>query len=143
MSESDSGNGYQPPSSDSNSEPSIGTEEGLSLTDLEALAPAFQHQIKLRYRRSIRERWLVIVGLWLTVGIYSLWELRYPISLMGEDFTWAAVKYGIAFQPIPAFGLFFCVMMTISTISRQIRVRLWGLSKEEQQLLAKKVKRGR
>jgi hypothetical protein len=109
--------------------------------DGETLDPSLKRQVHQLYRRQLSRRWWLILGLWLTVGAYSLWELRYPISLIQEDFTWAAVKYGIAFQPLPSFGLFFCVMMTISNLFRSLSYQLWGIPKDEEKKLAQKVLR--
>jgi hypothetical protein len=103
------------------------------------LDPIFKNQIDRLYRLRVYSRWLVIGLLWLTVGAYSLWELRYPISLIQEDFTWAAVKYGLAFQPIPAFGLCLCIGMMTGTLVWQSRNQVWGLPKTEQQQLIKQV----
>jgi hypothetical protein len=103
------------------------------------LDPIFKNQIERLYNLTIYARWCVIALLWLTVGAYSLWELRYPISLIQEYFTWAAVKYGLAFQPIPALGLALCVGMTTGTLVWQSRNLIWGISKKEQQRLAKQV----
>ncbi len=103
------------------------------------LDPIFKNQIDNLYRLNLYGRWLVIVVLWLTVGAYSLWELRYPISLIQEDFTWAAVKYGLIFQPIPAVGLCLCVGMMAGTLVWQSRNIIWGIPKKEQQRLAQQV----
>ena len=103
------------------------------------LDPVFKNQVDRLYRVTVQIRWIVIGLLWLTVGTYSLWELRYPISLIQEDFTWAAVKYGIAFQPIPAFGLFLCVGMMATTLVWQSRNQIWGIPQQEKQRLAQQV----
>jgi hypothetical protein len=140
MSELNSSNGHRP-STDGNSQISIESEDGLTLLDLEKLDPIFQRQVEQLYRSMLYRRWLLVVVLWLTVGIYSVRELRHPISLIYEDFTWAAVRYSIGFQPIPAFGLFFCLLMTISTLFRQIYYRYRGVPKAERRSLERKVRR--
>jgi hypothetical protein len=103
------------------------------------LDPIFKNQIDNLYRLNVYTRWVVIGLLWLTVGAYSLWELRYPISLLQEDFTWAAVKYGLIFQPVPAFGLFLCIGMMMGTLVWQSRNLIWGLPKKERQQLMQQV----
>jgi hypothetical protein len=103
------------------------------------LDPIFKNQIDHLYRLNVCGRWIVITLLWLTVGAYSLWELRYPISLIQEDFTWAAVKYGLIFQPIPALGLCLCVGMMTGTLVWQSRNIIWGLPKQERQRLIQQV----
>jgi hypothetical protein len=103
------------------------------------LDPIFKNQIDNLYRLTIYARWVFIALLWGTIGVYSLWELRYPIELIIEDFTWAAVKYGLVFQPLPAMGLFICVGMMTGTLVWQSRNLIWGLPLSEQQRLARKV----
>jgi hypothetical protein len=103
------------------------------------LDPIFKNQIDNLYRLNVYARWMFIGLLWLTVGVYSLWELRYPIGLLQEDFTWAAVKYGLIFQPVPAFGLFLCIGMMMGTLVWQSRNIIWGLPKQERQQLIKQV----
>jgi hypothetical protein len=103
------------------------------------LDPIFKNQIDHLYRLNVYGRWIVITLLWLTIGAYSLWELRYPISLIQEDFTWAAVKYGLIFQPIPALGLCLCVGMMTGTLVWQSRNIIWGLPKQERQRLIQQV----
>jgi hypothetical protein len=109
-----------------------------SIPELE-LDPVFKNQLDNLYRLTVYWRWSVIGMLWLTVGAYSIWELRYPISLIQEYFTWAAVKYGLVFQPIPAFGLCLCVGMMTGTLVWQSRNSIWGLPKKERQQLIAKV----
>jgi hypothetical protein len=116
------------------------SEYSASASDLDSqLDPIFKNQIDRLYRLTVYARWFVITLLWLTVGAYSLWELRYPISLIQEYFTWAAVRYGLAFQPIPAFGLCLCVGMTTGTLVWQSRNLIWGIPKKDRQRLTKQV----
>ena len=103
------------------------------------LDPIFKNQIDNLYRLTIYSRWLVIGLMWLTIGLYSLWGLRYPISLMVEEFTWATVKYGLSGAPIPAFGLCLCVGMMAGTLVWQSRNIIWGIPKQEQQRLIQQV----
>ena len=103
------------------------------------LDPIFKNQIDRLYHLTIYGRWLMLGLLWLTVGAYSLSELRYPLSLVQEYFTWAAVKYGLAFQPVPALGLCLCVGMTASTLVRQSCNSIWGISTSERQKLIHQV----
>lgn len=112
--------------------------DDLGVPEIE-LDPIFKNQMANLYRLNVYSRWLAIGLLWLTVGVYSLWELRYPISLIQEQFTWAAVKYGLMFQPLPAFGLCLCVGVMTGTLVWQSRNILWGMSKKERQQLIKQV----
>jgi hypothetical protein len=103
------------------------------------LDPIFKNQIDNLYRLNLYGKWIVIALLWLTIGSYSLWELRYPISLIQEDFTWAAVKYGLVANPIPAVGLCLCVGIMTGTLVWQSRNIIWGIPKKEQQRLIQQV----
>ncbi len=114
--------------------------ESASPSEVE-LDPVFKNQIDRLYRLTVYGRWLVIGLLWLTVGAYSLWELSYPISLIREYFTWAAVKYGLAFQPLPALGLCLCLGMMTGTLFWQSRNSLWGIPTQERQRLIQQVAR--
>ncbi len=107
-----------------------------TVPDIE-LDPIFKNQIDRLYRLTIYGRWCVIALLWLTIGLYSLWDLRYPITLIQEDFTWAAVRYGLYFQPIPAFGLCLCVGITTGTLVWQSRNIIWGLPAKDRDRLAR------
>jgi hypothetical protein len=103
------------------------------------LDPVFKARIERLYRLNVYGRWVVIGSLWATVGAYSLYELRYPIELIREDFTWAAVKYGLIFQPVSAFGLALCIGMMVGTLVWQSRNAIWGLPKSEHERLVKQV----
>ena len=116
--------------------PEYPESESISAIELD---PIFKNQIDRLYHVSVYGRWLTLGLLWLTVGAYSLYELRYPLSLVQEYFTWAALKYGLAFQPIPALGLCLCVGMTASTLIRQSCNSIWGISKPERQRLIQQV----
>ena len=118
--------------------PSADAPESASAPEIE-LDPIFKNQVARLYRVTVYLRWIVIGLLWLTVGAYSLWDLRYPISLLQEDFTWAAVRYGLAFQPIPAFGLCLCIGMMTGTLVWQSRNQIWGLPTAEHQRLIRQV----
>lgn len=101
----------------------------------------FKAEVERLHRMTVYSRWLVVVLLWLTIGMLSLWGLRYPISLIRDYFTWAAVRYGLAYHPIAAVGLGTCVGMTIAVLIWQSRNILWGLPKAEQQQLERQVLR--
>jgi hypothetical protein len=92
-------------------------------------------QIQALHRLTVYGRWLVIGILWLTVGAWSLWGLRYPISLVLEHFTWAAVRYGLMFQVPHAVGLFLCLGMTLGTTVWHLRNWVFGLPKRDRQRL--------
>lgn len=97
-----------------------------------------RQEVERLHRLTVQGRWLVVAVLWLTIGSFSLWGLRYPISLLQEHFTWAAVRYGLVFNRLPAFGLIVCTVMTISALLWQSR--LWfGVPPREQQRLQQQV----
>lgn len=101
--------------------------------------PTFQAAVQRLHELTVYARWTAIAGLWLTVGLLSLWGLRYPISLMQEYFTWAALRHGLASNWIATIGLGLCVGMTVSVLIWQSRNILFGLPKPEQQKLEKMV----
>ncbi len=77
-------------------------------------------------------RWIIVLTLWLTVGLISLWQFRYRIQLLIDSFTWVALRYGLAYHQGAAFGLSLCFGMTIAVLGWQSRTLLFGLSKPEQ-----------
>ncbi len=92
-------------------------------------------QIERLHRLTVWGRWLVVLFLWLTLGILSLWTLRFSIQLWFDYFTWAAVRYGLAYHRLAAVGLGICVGMTLAVLVWQSRNILFGLSAREQQRL--------
>lgn len=103
------------------------------------LDPVFQRQVERLHHLTVWGRWIFAISMWLIVAPLSLWGLRYPISLMIEYFTWAALYYGLYFHPVPALGLAFCLAMTTAILIWQSRNILFGLPKREQQRLVKQV----
>jgi hypothetical protein len=103
------------------------------------LDPNFERQVQKLYRLIAYSRWLVVGGLWLSVGALSLWGLRAEIVLLLQYFTWVAVRYGLYYNPLPTFGLAFCSVMTISTLIWQSRILLFGLPPKELRRLAQQV----
>jgi presenilin-like A22 family membrane protease len=103
------------------------------------LDPTFEQQVQKLYLLIAYSRWIVVGCLWLTVGVLSLWGLRAEIALLLQYFTWVAVRYGLYYNPLPTFGLAFCLVMTISTIIWQSRILLFGLPPKELRRLAKQV----
>lgn len=81
--------------------------------------------------------WLVCSVLWLTVGSFSLWVLRFEIERALEYFTWTQIRYGLAYNPLPAAGLGLCVGLTIALLVSHSRHILLGLSAGERQHLEK------
>ncbi|MDX2240159.1 MAG: hypothetical protein NW224_05700 [Leptolyngbyaceae cyanobacterium bins.302] len=102
---------------------------------------AFRQQVERLHRLTVYGRWFCVAGLWLTVGTLSLWGLRYPIELIREYFTWAAVYYGLHFQPLPTIGLATCIAFTTAVLVWQSRNILFGLPKRDRQRLERQVLR--
>lgn len=101
--------------------------------------PNFAEQVERLLEITLYGRWLVVVLLWLTVGSLSLWALRNEISLLQQHFTWVAVKYGLAYNRLPAVGLGLCVGMTVAVMLWQSRNILIGMPQKERQRLEQQV----
>jgi hypothetical protein len=105
------------------------------------LDPTFKAQVKRLHQLTVYGRWLVVSLLWLTVAPLSLWGWRYEISLLRSHFTWAAVRYSIIYNRLPAIGLALCVGMTLAILVWQSRNILLGLSPQDQKRLEQQVHR--
>lgn len=108
----------------------------MNQTDLD-----FQRKVARYYQLTIYMRWIVVVLLWLTVGVYGIWSIREEIKLWFDHFTWSAVHYGLAFNLIPTLCLAICIGMTVSVLLWQSRHIIWGLTDKEKYYLAKKVEK--
>lgn len=106
-----------------------------------SLDPTFKQEVERLHLLSVYGRWLMISIVWLTVGLLSLWLLRSVISLLMENFTWAAVRYGVIYNPSPALGLALCLGMTIAVLVWQSRNILFGRPRREQYRLEQQVLR--
>ncbi|MEM8780221.1 MAG: hypothetical protein AAGF26_15390 [Cyanobacteria bacterium P01_G01_bin.49] len=102
--------------------------------------PILTCQIQRLYELTLYRRWLFVILCWLTLGQYSLWQLREEFSLLREHFTWVAVRYGLAFNLIPAFSLFFCVGVTGAVLVWQSLHIINGFSPREKMRLENQVK---
>jgi hypothetical protein len=105
------------------------------------LDPTFQKQVQRLHQLTVYARWLFVSFLWLSVAPLALWGLRSEISLWHQYFTWVAVRYALYYNPLPAFGLAFCIGMTVSVLVWQSRNILLGLPQRERQRLEKQVMR--
>lgn len=117
------------------SKPSFDVASGSS----SATDPQLQQQIQRLYQLTVYGRWMLVGALWLGLAPLCLWGLRYEISLLLDYFTWTAVRYGIAYNRLPAFGLAFCLGMTLSVATWQVRNRLLGLPSRERKRLVNQV----
>ncbi|MEO1791351.1 MAG: hypothetical protein AAFR25_03885 [Cyanobacteria bacterium J06629_19] len=75
--------------------------------------------------------WWVCLGLWLTVGVLSLWLVRSDLQEIQQYFTWAAVRYMLAYNPVAAVGLGLCFGLTLALLVSESRQILWGISEGE------------
>lgn len=101
--------------------------------------PVFYGQMLRLHRFNLCGRWAFVLLLWLVLGSLSIWQLWPAIELMIEYFTWAALRYTLAFQPFAALGLMMCVGPTIGLLFWQSRNILLGLPKHDVQRLEKTV----
>lgn len=105
------------------------------------LDPTFKNKVRRLYQLTIYGRLLLVSLMWITLGYLSLLGWRYEISLLRSHFTWAALRYGIIFNPSPAIGLTICIAMTVSVLVWQSRNILLGIPRQEQKRLEKQVHR--
>ena len=101
--------------------------------------PAFIQAIDRLHRLNVIGRWLTLLILWLTVGGWSLWQLRKTWQILQDYFTWSAIRVGLMFHPIAAVGLGLCIGLTLSTLIGQSRNLIWGLPDYEQAALRGRV----
>ena len=101
--------------------------------------PVLRQQMRRLHELTIKGRWITVALAWLTAGTLSLWQLRSEIALLREYFTWAAVRYGLAYHPFSAIGLGICVGLTVSVLLWQSRNILFGISQRQVQRLKKQV----
>ena len=85
----------------------------------------------------IRRWWLFTCGLWASVGLLSVWSLRRTWQQLADHFTWAALRYGLAFNRLAAVGLGLCLGLTVALLVKQARFLLFGLTPTERQDLMK------
>jgi hypothetical protein len=98
-------------------------------------------QVEKLHRLTVYGRWLFVGCLWLTITPLCLWDLRSEIVLWRQYFTWVAVRYGLIFHPLSAFGLVFCVSVTAAVLTWQSRNILLGLPPQEKYRLEQQVYR--
>lgn len=103
--------------------------------------PNFQIEVQRLHKLTVYGRWLTVIFLWLSVGSSSIWALRDEIALWIENFTWAAVRYGLYFHRWPTLGLGLCLGMTLGVLTWQSRNVVRGLPLREKQRLEQQVSR--
>lgn len=103
-------------------------------------SPDIEIQVQRLLLFQIKVRWALVIFLWLTVGIVSVWMIQADIALWLEFFTWAAVRVAIRSEPLPYMGIGLCVAMTLSTLMRQSWDILHGISQREHNSLVQQVR---
>ena len=103
--------------------------------------PNFKIEVQRLHKLTVYGRWLTVVLLWISVGSLSIWGLRDEIALWIENFTWAAVRYGLYFHRWPTLGLGLCLGMTLAVLTWQGRNLVRGLPLREKQRLEEQVRR--
>ncbi len=111
------------------------TDANSGPIDPATLDPDFAADLERLAVLTVRLRWAVVVGLWLTIGAVSLWGIRENLWLMSQYFTWAALHYTFRFNRWNALGLMICTVMTLSVLLGQSRDILFGRSGSEQERL--------
>ena len=105
------------------------------------LDPEFELQVEKLHQLTLVCRWLLVILCWLTLGVGSIVGLRQEISRWLTYFTWSAVRFGLIYNPIPAFCLIFCVAMTTAVLVWQSRNILFGLPPHEKRRLERQVRK--
>ena len=101
----------------------------------------FQIEVQRPHKLTVYGRWLTVIFLWISVGSLSIWGLRDEIALWLENFTWAAVRYGLSFHRWPTLGLGLCLGMTLAVLAWQSRNMVRGLPLREKQGLEQQARR--
>lgn len=96
-------------------------------------------KIKKYYQLIVVRQWKIVLICWLTLGIFSFWELRAEFKLWAEYFTWSAVRYALVYHRLSAICLSICIGLTLGLLIRQSKEILWGFSDQEKYRLQREV----
>ncbi|MEM9137641.1 MAG: hypothetical protein AAGB01_09880 [Cyanobacteria bacterium P01_F01_bin.42] len=110
----------------------------FELVELEEDSELYQSVMRL-HQLTVLGRWCLVLVLWLTVGIVSLWQMIPNIQLALEHFTWAAVRTAFRYNYWAGIGLTFCVALTFSVLLWQSRNILFGLPNPDQKRLVERL----
>ncbi|MEM9265345.1 MAG: hypothetical protein AAGA46_07455 [Cyanobacteria bacterium P01_F01_bin.13] len=100
---------------------------------------ATEKAIEALRQHALTMWWRLTVGVWLTVGPLTLWQLRSEISLLLDYFTWTSVYYGLKYNFWGALGFFLCVGLASALVVREIRHLTLGISPIERKRLEKQL----
>ncbi len=104
--------------------------------------PNMNKQVEKLYQLSIYSRYLFVLLCWLTLAPFGLWQMRETISLCQEYCTWAAIRYGLEFNPFGALALTFCIAITSAVLVRQsCNILEGGMSAREKYRLERQVQK--
>jgi len=84
-------------------------------------------------------RWGILLSLWLTVGLVSLWALLDDIELWLDYFTWTAVRSALQHNRWAFLGLGLCVGATLGVLIWQSGHILLGVLPSERRSLQRQL----
>lgn len=84
---------------------------------------------------------MTVLGIWIVIGLPSLWTLRLALRRLWEFFTWNGLKYSLLYQPTAGLGLCLCIGVTVSTMLWQSYYEVFGLSPKFRRKLEAQVAR--
>ncbi len=88
-------------------------------------------EIEALRQAMMRTWWWVCFGLWLSVGLLSLWWVRSDLQELRQYFTWTAVRFMLIYNRLAAMGLGLCFGLTLALLLSESRQILWGISEGE------------
>ena len=78
-------------------------------------------------RRWLKRWWVITLTLWASVGVVSIWSLRRTWQQLADYFTWAALRYGLAFNRLAAIGLGLCLGLKVALLIEPLCSKLIAL----------------
>ena len=104
--------------------------------------PNLNEQVERLHQLGICGRWLLVLLCWLILAPVGIWQMRETISLCREHCTWAAVRYGLEFNPFASLALTFCIAITTAVLVWQsLNILGGGLSAREKYRLGRQVQK--
>jgi hypothetical protein len=98
-------------------------------------------KVKKVYQINLYRKWRIVAICWLTLGIFSIWELRHEIALWQDYFTWSALRYALAYHRLASLSFSICLGLTIGLLISQCRDILWGISEQEKYRLTQELEK--
>ncbi|MDJ1184083.1 hypothetical protein [Roseofilum casamattae] len=103
--------------------------------------PEFERQLLRYHQLLVCGRWVTAGVWWLVVGLPSLWNLRSPMLLLLDHFTWSGLYYGLYFRPLSAIGISSSIGLIAAILVWHSRNILFGWPPSYQKFLESKVYR--